>query len=275
MFRADLHIHSTVSDGSHTIGRIFEDAQKAGLTHVSITDHDTTEGVRKALHLGEETGIVVIPGVEFSAYDYINRIRTHILGYGMKDFAPIEQLGSELLGRRHTNSLRQIEVLRKLGYQIMPEEVAAKAGRHIYKQHIMHVLVEKGYAREIIGDTYMKLFKFNGPCDFDIDYIDARDAIRTIKQAGGIAVLAHPGQQGNYSSLSMLIHAGLDGLELNHHSNTSDDHLHIMSIAQAYGLLVTGGSDCHGIYEANSPAVGSWICPPRTIHQMKEMNLAC
>lgn len=273
MIKADLHIHCTVSDGSYSLDRILHDAMKSGLTHISLTDHDTTEGVRRAMELGAARGVTVIPGVEFSAYDYINNIRAHILGYGMKDFSPVEQLGGDLLKRRHENSLRQIEILRSLGYEITAEEVAAKAGRHIYKQHIMHVMVEKGYAKEIGGETFRKLFKNGGPCDFDILYIDARDAIRAVKDAGGVAVLAHPGQQGNFSSISMLVRTGLDGLELRHHSNTSLDNQRILDYSQCFRLLLTGGSDCHGLYEVNSPAVGSLLCPERTIDEMKEMGL--
>jgi phosphoribosyl 1,2-cyclic phosphate 1,2-diphosphodiesterase len=273
MIKADMHIHCTVSDGSYPLKKILDDAKTSGLTHISLTDHDTTAGVSQVTLLAKTYGIAVIPGVEFSAFDYANNIRAHILGYGMKDFTPIEQLGSELLNKRHENSLRQIEILRSLGYNISVEEVSKKAGRHIYKQHIMHVMVEKGYAKEIGGEMFRTLFKNNGPCDFDIMYIDARDAIKAVKEAGGASVLAHPGQQGNFSSISMLVRAGLDGLEMNHHSNTRLDRQRILDYSQCFGLLLTGGSDCHGLYEVNSPAVGSWLCPEMTIDKMRETGL--
>ena len=260
--RADLHIHSTVSDGSNTMEEIVRQAVARGLTHISLTNHDTTEGTAEAAALCARAGLGFIPGVEFSAYDYANDVRAHILGYGMKDSRPIDTLGGELLVRRHENSLRQIEVLRGLGFGITAEEVAKKAGRHIYKQHIMHVMVERGFAESIGGETYRRLFKNNGPCAFDISYIDARDAIRAIREAGGIAVLAHPGQQRNFSSIHPLVRCGLSGLELEHHANTALDKSRLRDYADSLGLLLTGGSDHHGLYENGSPAVGDYLCPP-------------
>jgi len=273
MIKADLHIHSTVSDGSLTIGQIAEEAASVGLTHLSLTDHDTVAGVGEAARLCAQRGVIVIPGVEFSAYDYKNNVRAHILGYGMKNLAPIEALGGPLLAKRHANSLKQIDVLRGLGYGITPEEVAQFAGRHIYKQHIMRVMVEKGYAESIGGAMYLRLFKNGGPCAFDIEYLEARDAVHAIKEAEGLAVLAHPGQQGNYSSIPALVDAGLDGLEYAHHANTAEGRFRIRSIASDYRLILTGGSDSHGLYENDSPAIGTYLCPESTIEKMKELGL--
>lgn len=272
MIKADLHIHSALSDGSQSVGEILGAAVRANLTHIAITDHDTASGFAAAKALGAKHGITVIPGVEFSAWDYERGVRAHILGYAMRGFAPIEALGAPLLAKRHANSLKQIEVLRDLGYDITPEEVAKKAGRHIYKQHIMHVMVEKGYAESIGGETFRRLFKNGGPCAFDIEYLDARDAVRAIKEAEGLAVLAHPGQQGNYSSIPALLDAGLDGLELMHHAHTAADRRRIADAAALYGLLLTGGSDSHGLYENDSPAVGSYLCPERAIVRMEIIN---
>jgi predicted metal-dependent phosphoesterase TrpH len=273
MIRADLHIHSAISDGSQSIGEILDAAARVRLTHIALTDHDTAAGFSIARALGEKRGIRVIPGVEFSAYDYTHGVRAHILGYGMRDFEPIEALGGPLLAKRHANSLQQINVLRELGYNISLEEVAAKAGRHIYKQHIMHVMVEKDYAESIGGETFRKLFKNGGPCDFDIEYLDARDAVRAIKEAEGLAVLAHPGQQGNYRCIPALKDAGLGGLELMHHANGRESRLRIAGAAASHGLLLTGGSDSHGLYEPDSPAVGAYLCPEETILRMKDLGI--
>lgn len=266
--KADLHIHSTISDGSNPMRAVFEAAKAAGLTHLSFTEHDTARGVAEAQTLGGKYHISVIPGVEFSAYDYRHAIRAHILGYCLRDTAPIEQLGAPLLRLRHENSLRQIAALNALGYEITEQEVSEKSGPHIYKQHIMHVMVDKGYAESIGGPTYRKLFKNKGPCDFDIPYLDARDAIRAILDAGGIPCLAHPGQQNNFSSIPGLAAAGLKGLEWNHHANGAWARAIILSLAAEYGLLLTGGSDHHGLYEENSPAVGAYTCPAETMGEL-------
>jgi predicted metal-dependent phosphoesterase TrpH len=227
-------------------------------------------GYDEARRLGAQYGVTAIPGVEFSAYDYTRGVRAHILGYGMRDMEPIEALGAPLLRRRHENSLRQIGTLRRLGYDLDADAVAAKGSGVIYKQHIMHVMVERGYARSIGGDTFRSLFKGDGPCAFDIEYLDAQDAIAAIRCAGGVAVLAHPGQQGNFGSLRNLVMAGLQGLELYHHANSVYDRTQIAEYAHCYGLLLTGGSDHHGLYENNSPAVGDYLCPAHTMERLMD-----
>jgi len=270
MIKADLHIHSTVSDGSDDMRAVFSAAAACGLTHLSLTEHDTASGLAEARALSAEYGVALIPGVELSAFDYAHGNRAHILGYGLRDTEPVERLGAPLLLRRHENSLRQIAALSALGYDITADEVAKKAGRHIYKQHIMHVMVEKGYADSIGGAAYRRLFKNGGPCDFDIAYIDARDAIRAVRDAGGVACLAHPGQQNNFHCVPGLVEAGLGGLELNHHANGPLHREKIGTLAAQYGLLLTGGSDHHGLYEENSPAVGAYLCPPQTVERLLE-----
>ena len=271
MYKADLHIHSTISDGSDDMHAIFAAAAACDLTHIALTEHDTAAGLAQASALSSEFGVELVPGVEFSAFDYTYGIRAHILGYGIRDPEPVERLGGPLLMRRHKNSLRQIEVLRSLGYDINADEVAKKAGRYIYKQHIMHVMVEKGYAESIGGATYRRLFKNGGPCAFDIEYIDASDAIRTVLDAGGIPCLAHPGQQDNFHIVPGLVEEGLMGLELHHHSNNAYHQIKASALAAKYGLLLTGGSDHHGLYEENSPAVGAYLCPGESFEKLLEI----
>lgn len=268
--RADLHVHSTLSDGSNDMQSIFAQAAQRGLTHIALTEHDTAAGFDRARELGRRFGVTAIAGVEFSAWDYARGVRAHILGYGMRDMEPIEELGQPLLRRRHHNSLRQIEVLRQLGYELDTDPILAKGSGVIYKQHIMHAMVEKGYAESIGGDTFRRLFKLGGPCDFDIEYLDAQDAIAAVRAAGGIAALAHPGQQGNFESVRGLVAAGLQALELYHHANGMVDRDRIAELAHAHGLLLTGGSDHHGLYENNSPAVGDYLCPEHTMELLLE-----
>jgi predicted metal-dependent phosphoesterase TrpH len=260
--KADLHIHSTLSDGSNDRMTILSAALAKGISHLAFTEHDTMDGFSQWAPAAAAMGIVLIAGVEFTAYDYQHNVRAHILGYDMNDSSPIEALGKPQLALRHSNSLRQIEILRELGYAIDLEEVRRLTqGDTIYKQHIMHVMVNKGYAETIGGETYRRLFKNGGPCSSDISYIDAGDAVRAILDAGGVPVLAHPGQQDNLRIVPQLAGLGLRGLELCHHANSADHQRRIRETAGKYGLILTGGSDHHGLYEENSPEVGDYCCP--------------
>ncbi len=120
----------------------------------------------------------------------------------------------------------------------------------------MDYLVGTGQAAEMFGDFYQKTFKNKGICHFDIDYIDAFDAVEAVKTAGGLAVLAHPGQQQNFYLIPELVRRGLDGLECNHHAHSDADRRAIRKYAASYGLFLTGGSDYHGSYEPQTEGIG-------------------
>lgn len=256
MMKVDMHMHSTVSDGSYSIEELIQRAKERNLDGIVITDHDTLAHKEQ---IPKVEGLQVEAGIEISAYDYKNDYRVHILGYGIKEPQLIEKFVNPTLEARHNNSLKQIRVLEFNGYEINIDEVPRADGQYIYKQHIMDYLVTKGYASKLFGDFYYSTFKNNGICHFDIRYPDPILAVRTIREAGGLAVLAHSGQQQNFELIPQLVKNGLNGLEINHHANNERDRMTIKAYAKRYGLFLTGGSDCHGRYEANSPDVGDYI----------------
>jgi predicted metal-dependent phosphoesterase TrpH len=129
----------------------------------------------------------------------------------------------------------------------------------IYKQHIMDWLVSTGQAPNMFGEFYQNTFKSSGICDFDIGYPDVFDAVKAVKNAGGFADLAHPGQQQNFGLIPKLVKCGLDGLELNHPTNSEVDKDVIWDYAKEYGLFLTGGSDYHGKYEDKSAGIGDYL----------------
>lgn len=259
--KADMHIHSTVSDGYYTIEEIIEKAKKRGLDAIAITDHDTLSHRKQ---IPKECGIQVIPGIEISCYDYEKDYRVHILGYKIQRPELVEKVVRPTLEARNANSMKQIERLERAGYQIDLNKIKRADGKYIYKQHIMDYLCATGQAEEMFGDFYYKTFKNNGICHFDIEYLNPVTAVETIKEAGGIAVLAHSGQQQNFELIPGLVQYGLDGLELNHHANSNQDKERIRKYAEQYHLLLTGGSDCHGLYEPNSPEVGDYLAEEKT-----------
>lgn len=262
IYRADLHIHTTVSDCSMDAEEILSLAKAKGLTHIAFTDHDTTLCAEEHVRLARKYGMKAIPAVEMSAFDFINQRKVHILGYGYQTNWHIETIGRETLRKRNENCLKQIEILKNLGYAI-PEEEVEKLGRtSIYKQHILDYLVKTGQTEQLFGEIYHRIFKNNGPCDFDIEYPAAEEVIQAIKADKGWAVLAHPGQQCNYKAIHRLAEAGLDGIEWNHPSHSKSDREKVEEYCKSYQLFLTGGSDFHGEYENTKTMLGAYPSHP-------------
>ncbi len=253
--RADLHLHSTVSDGSDSVAALVQLAEKRGLNLIAITDHDTLAHHRL---LPQGGGIRVLGGIEISAIDPSTGVKAHVLGYGIEDGAPVERLVAPLRERRHANSLRQIALLKERGYDVDIDKLAKADGQYIYKQHIMAYLVKTGQAAELFGQFYRSVFKHGGFCDFDIQYADVRDAVAAIHQAGGKAVLAHPGQQQNFYLISQL---PFDGVEYRHPENRPEDMATIMECVNdnPSPLFLTGGSDYHGYYNDIAVSIGDYL----------------
>ena len=263
--KADLHIHSDVSDGSDTIAQIIEAAEKAGLDAIAITDHDTASHMKQIPETAATAGttrsartaeVRVVAGVELSAEHKETKTKAHVLGYNISKPGIITALAQPLIEKRNSNSEKQVEILLRNGYQIDADKLARADGKYLYKQHIMDWLVSTGQSDDMFGEFYKNTFKRGGICDFDIEYIDVFDAVKAIKEAGGLAVLAHPGQQQNFWLIQQLVELGLDGLELNHHSHSAVDRETIRKIASQYGLILTGGSDYHGRYESLQYGIG-------------------
>jgi len=254
--KADFHIHSNISDGSDTIRKIIVTAIQKGLDAIAITDHDTLSHFRQ---IPAGTGIMVFGGVEISAIHFQTKTKAHILGYNIQKPDLLTGFMRITLISRNKNSEMQIGVLRRYGLNIDIDKLTRADGRVIYKQHIMDWLVSTGQAPDMFGAFYQRTFKNGGPCDFDISYPDAFETVKAVKKAGGLAVLAHPGQQQNFWLIPDLVKSGLDGLELNHPANSGKDKCVILDYAEKYGLFLTGGSDYHGRYENQTAAIGDFL----------------
>lgn len=254
--RADLHMHSNVSDGSDSILSLIEQARSRQLDAIAITDHDTMSHLNQ-IPVCED--IMVLGGVELSAMHKESSTRAHILGYHIKTPETITAFTQPLLEARSRNSEKQVSCLIEAGFHMEMDQLGRADGTYLYKQHIMDWLVSTGQAPELFGEFYHNTFKNGGICAFDIEYLDAFEAVRRIKEAGGLAVLAHPGQQQNFWLIPELVKEGLDGLELNHHTHSEDDRKIIREYQMKYGLFLTGGSDYHGRYEPQTFGVGDFL----------------
>lgn len=272
LFSADLHVHTTFSDGSDTPLRVAARAARRNLTHIAFTDHDTLAHVYEGLGAAAQQGLCGIIGIEISAWDVLANTKAHILGYGfpgdpshfMARVAPIEQLCSPTRLARNEVSLWQLEQLVKAGYKIdraLVKHLTTTAGC-VYKQHLMAALTTAPFQSDEYQTLYRSLFKGDGICVRDITYPDARDAVAAIVQSGGIAILAHPGEFDNYQLVSHLVEAGLTGIEKYHPRHSKRDWEKVDQLAQTYGLVRTGGSDYHGSYGApQAPGVHRTVLP--------------
>ena len=223
--RADLHCHSTISDGSFTSAELLAQAQAAGLTHLAITNHDTTAGFDDAAAAAQALSavpsnegsavITYVSGIEISAWNPVSERKVHILGFGLKENSPaIAALCGPTLRARTENTAWQQEQLEKAGYsldyELLKKLRAASTG--FYKQHLMAALTMAPFTSQEYQTLYKSLFKGEGICKRDIIYVDARDAVAAITEDGGVAVLAHPGQLDSYDMVPALVDAGLWGL---------------------------------------------------------------
>ena len=256
----DLHCHTTLSDGSLGIEEIIVQAKRTGLDYISITDHDTLSSSSRAAVLGERYGIKVIPGVELSAWDKTRNSRVHILCYAPQKPDRLEGLCLKSCEIRKASAKDMIDKVTKL-YPITAEAVLkySKGSKSIYKQHIMRALVNYGYATELYGELDDKLFnRKTGSCIVTREYPDVNFVIDLIHSSRGIAVMAHPYLFDNKELLIELAEKEkIDGIEVYHNSADEKQREELLKIAEKYNLIVTGGSDFHGLYNQVPSHIGS------------------
>lgn len=250
----DLHVHTNASDGQYDVERIIEMASEKGIDTISIVDHDTVKAVEKAIKLGKERGINVIPGIEVSA-SYIHTM--HILGYyiDIHNTQFLQKLQS-LEDSRDARNRRYIEQFHKMGIDITMEDVRRTAkGTVIGKPHFARALAQKGYINDYL-EAFSKFFSLEEFEAIKREGLQPQEVIKLILDAGGIPVLAHPkslrleGQELERKILELKSY-GLQGIECYYSYNTEEQVRNSLEIARRNNMLITGGTDYHG--EANDP----------------------
>jgi 3',5'-nucleoside bisphosphate phosphatase len=247
---ADLHTHTLASDGMNTPADNVKLAYEAGLAAIAITDHDTVAGVSEAIERGKAIGVEVVPGVEISTIAGGQDI--HVLGYYIDIRNPLflQRLEGLRTVRKQRNLL-MIARLNELGMELSLEEVehiAAKKSPELMsvgRPHIAEVMMKKGYvtSHQEAFDIYLGT---TGAAYVNPPRIRPEEAIDWIHEAGGAAVLAHPGLYHDDPLVEKLAECGLDGIEVYHSDHTAEDEQRYSAIASRYGLLITAGSDFHG-----------------------------
>lgn len=271
---ADLHCHTKISDGTIGISEIMSIAKKLGLAGISITDHDTFEGTTKAQVLGKRYGLKVIPGIEISAIDNKRNRRVHILCYMCAHPSRLQGLLAKTAKSRKDAATLMLQKIMQL-YPISPQMVSnrAKGSTNIFKQHIMHTLIDAGYTDKIYSNLYKKLFDpEKGIAYAKVAYPDVFEVVEQIHYAGGVAVLAHPAEYDSFDLLNELIDAKIDGVEVWHSRSTREDEKKLQEIAFNNDLIMTGGSDFHGMYNKKPVQVGSSVAPMEQVNKLIERS---
>ncbi|MET0801757.1 MAG: PHP domain-containing protein [Actinomycetota bacterium] len=246
----DLHTHSTCSDGTESPARNVEMAIERGLAGLGVTDHDTFEGLDEAVAAAEGRELEVVPGIEFSAeYDGAS---LHVLGYWVDttDDALRAEL-QRLSDSRFRRGEMMIENLQAAGYDISFERVRELAGDDlIARPHVAQAMVEAGIV-QTEKEAFDRFIADGGVAYVPKHALDPVDALHLIGAAGGVCVLAHPAMwKGNGSVPDELIERmaaeGMVGIEVDHPDHDDETRAYYRAMAERFGLVPTGSSDCHG-----------------------------
>ncbi|MFO7173473.1 MAG: PHP domain-containing protein [Bacillota bacterium] len=243
---ADLHLHTTASDGTLSPAEMVALSREQGLAAVAITDHDTAAGLPEALAAGERLGIQVIPGVELSCPVGDGHAEVHLLGYLCRfDDGPLADLLTRLRRGRLDRAAASVERLRARGYAIDLDRVLALGGESVGRAHIAQALVEAGYAQSV-KEAFDRFLVPGRPGYVPRPRLTLAEAIQAVREAGGVPILAHPGLVRDDQWVAAAIDAGVMGLEAYHTEHSAAQAEKYARWAEARGLLVTGGSDSHG-----------------------------
>lgn len=264
-FRADLHCHTTCSDGSLAPIELVHLAKQSGLSGLSITDHDTIEAYATAAPVCRELGIQLLTGVEFSTSHQGTSV--HVLGYGFQiDHPAVQSLCAKHSKRRYNRNLAILQLLSKYDMPISEEELAEASGagsddsisHTIGRPHIALAMVKKGYV-DSVQDAFKKYLAEGKTCFAQGAAYSVEETIDVIHQAKGLAVIAHPHLLKNNELLRQLLEMKFDGIECYYGNFPPKDHKRWLKIAAKKGWLITGGSDFHGAIKPHVPLGCSWI----------------
>lgn len=249
---ADLHVHTTFSDGLLSPAEVVDLAVRKGLSAIAIADHDSVGGIDEAIEAGLKAGIEVIPAVELSvSFEAFQDV--HLLGYHIDHHDGLFLKRLDDFQKRRDN--RGSAILEKINAKLVQEdrlpvsgeEVAALAQGSLGRPHIARALQARGYVTGM-EDAFVRYLE---PCDVPKEYFAADEALAEIERLGGVSVLAHPvsitSQLGKLEGvLKELKYLGLDGVEVFSNMCSTDDIILLSACAARLGLTVTGGSDFHG-----------------------------
>ncbi|VAX25688.1 FIG00031715: Predicted metal-dependent phosphoesterases (PHP family) [hydrothermal vent metagenome] len=254
---ADLHLHTTRSDGYFSPSELVSKGARLGFSTLAITDHDTVGGIEEASREATRHEIELIPGIEIST-NYGGK-SVHILGYMINiQNAVLLKTLSGIIDKRIERLENMVHRLADLGYPLDISDVFSFIGNRVPGRALLaRYLVKAGYYKSV-GEVFENILGDSGEVYEPVSVLNPENAIEIINGAGGISSIAHPGNTRVDEIFPRLVEAGLDGVEAYNPIHTKPVVSHYLKIAQKYDLLVTGGSDYHGPQ-----------CPARNIGQIK------
>lgn len=252
----DLHLHSNVSDGTGTPTQVVHEAYHAGVRTMALTDHDTTLGWEEAIHACQELGMTFIPGMEFTSRIEMGSI--HILAYLFDPENPTLVAEMEKLKGDRERRLREMTENVSADYDIAWEHVleqAALSETSLGRPHLADALVARGIIAER-GEAFSGILSKHGPYYVEQYALPPVDAVKLIRNAGGVPIIAHPTTRGRVApmeNIDKLISAGLAGYEIDHRENIDPGKSILREICVEKDLIITGSSDYHGTGKPNLP----------------------
>ncbi|MEP6663754.1 MAG: PHP domain-containing protein [Verrucomicrobiota bacterium] len=254
-FFADLHLHTNFSDGTYTPEELAAQGKRHGLSAMALTDHDTVEGCERMTAACETLEIEFVPGTELTAET--DGIELHLLGYFLDTKNPTLLRETAKFQTVRQNRIREMVArVNKLGIPLRAETVFEIANcLSPGRPHVGRALIQEGFCKNM-EEAFDRFLKKDRPAWVPKCKISALDAIDLIHGAGGLAVMAHPGLNRTDKIIPGLVEAGMDGIECFHSKHSRKDSERYLKIAAENNLLVTGGSDCHGLNKGR-PLIGS------------------
>jgi len=267
--KIDLHMHTTYSDGAFSPTELVLKAKEVGLDVISITDHDSVNGLKEAMAVGKEIGIEVIPGLEISTD--LDEKEIHLLAYFIDiDNDELQKYLSFFRDERLYRAKRIVQKLRNLGFSITIDDVIDHAQNSaIGRPHIAYAMVNLG----LINNYYEAFEKYigdYGPAFERKIHVSPQSATKLISDAGGLSFIAHPGYMKE-SILTDLIKAGIDGIEVIHPGHSENQINFYRGIVNQYCLLEAGGSDFHGGKKEDGNSLGKYLISPNNLEAMRNM----
>jgi 3',5'-nucleoside bisphosphate phosphatase len=265
----DLHTHSLWSDGTEPPAQVVEHALDRELSALALTDHDTLEGLPEARARAQGTNLRVISGVELSSAEHGAEV--HVLGYFL-DETPGELTAALARFRevRRERARLMLERLSSMGMPLSEEDVFARAkGGTVGRPHVAEALVARGFVASL-DEAFRRFLGNHGPAWVPKPVLTPAEAVALIRRAGGAAVVAHPATIGRDSLIADLAKQGLAGLECIHPKHDPSTTERYRDMARKLGLVVTGGSDCHGRRPGGS-VIGYGDVPLSVVDELEEV----
>jgi len=259
--RVDLHTHTTASDGTLSPQELVLTAVRQGVTVLAITDHDSTEGLGEAMaEAAKHPPLTIVPGLEINCD--VEGAEIHVLGYFVTHAAPwFQEFLREQRAERVARVHRIAERLGELGMPIDPAEVFALVGEGAAgRPHVAQVMVKRGYVKSV-REAFDKYLKANGPANVPRRRLTPHDAVRVIRRASGVPVLAHPGLAERDELIPELVSVGLMGIEAYYAEHSSAQVAAYLALCRRYDLIATGGSDYHGPQSGRANPLGTPAVP--------------